>query len=223
MQESWPYILETRVWAFLFVALAIFGIPYRLASERCKKRRDRLWRPLIAFAEILSAFSVVGIFALTAQHFVKQELDNVREEANQARHQRQGDAFLMGLNACSRSSFENSSFREISAMAILCTLSKDLATSKDALLDESLAALNRLGPLPIDSRPVLMPPLKMLAKSLQKELDANKRLHFLGLKARSRPLEHDYALLAVAAGVLVGASLKCSRAFSEWRHGCDEG
>lgn len=194
-----------------------------MASERCKKGRDRLWRPLIAFAEALSACSVVGVIAVTAQHFVKQESDLVREEANKQTFRRHGDAFLVALTACSAAFAKTSSFRELSAQAILCNTSKTLSSANEAMLDQSLAVLNVLGPLPLELRSALDPETKILITSVQKELEANKRVHFHRLKAETRPIESDYALLAIAAGVLFGASIKCSRAASEWRHGRNEG
>jgi hypothetical protein len=194
-------------------------VPYGMAGEKSKKDRDRFWRPLTALAEILSAFGVIGVIVLTAQYFVKQEFDQARLEANQSTDRRQGDAYLVKQNACKVFSLENNTFREVSAAATLCTLSNLMFSTQQMSLDDSLDRLSNIGPLPIDSYVVLGTAVKTLRAALEKEADLKKRMTVLSLRARSRPIENDYALWAVAIGVLFGASLKCSRACSEWRHG----
>ena len=69
----------------------------------------------------------------------------------------------------------------------------------------------------------LVDQIKSMNQAIQKEIETRNKAHQYRLQARLRPGESDFLVIFIAFGVFLGATLKFSRALSEWLHRRNEG
>lgn len=226
MQFTWFQLLETRLWATSFCAILFSVIAVLLVSyagnRKDRAARDRFWKPIAVLAELASALGVIAAVVFAAQYFVKADSDSLRESFKQATAKREGIAHLISVTSCDPLPFEGTSLRELSARSQLCVVGRNFARSAVPPLDSGIVALKQLGKLPASVSDVLPPKVDELARLLHEEIKASGLLKKNENDARVRPAESDSFVIAIAISVFLGATLKFSRALSEWRHRRDK-
>jgi hypothetical protein len=227
MPFTWYQVLETRLWAGAFALIFFIVITYtlfRLASKEADKNaRDKFWRPISVMAELCSALGVIATIAVAAQYFVKNESEALQESFTEATANRKGDAFMVSQFACTYMGASDKSFKQLSAIAQACEIGRNFMSETDHPLDDAEVELTRLIPLLDSGDNYLLDRVKSMNQSLHKEIEARNVLHNYRLQARLRPGESESLIIIIAIGVFVGATLKFSRALSEWFHRRNEG